>query len=193
MPDLRHFDDRMVEFACSAQLALVQVCDWTRWVTFVYPASNQATKFCQGAAMSLNAPYDTGNIFAKILRGEMSCARIYEDDHALAFLDIFPRTPGHTLVIPKLETTNLLTFPTDQFGPFMASVQIVAKAVRAAFNADGLTLLQFNGDSGGQSVFHFHFHVIPRIKGVTLTGHEASPMAAPDVLDQHQKLILAQF
>ncbi|MEN9855639.1 MAG: hypothetical protein RLZZ157_765 [Pseudomonadota bacterium] len=143
--------------------------------------------------MSLTAPYDDTNIFAKILRGDMTCTKVYEDAHALAFLDIFPRAAGHTLVIPKLAVTNLLTFPAEHFGPYMTSVQIVAKAIQSAFAADGLTMLQFNGDAGGQSVFHFHFHLIPRIKGVMLSAHEASPMAKPETLEAHQKTILAHF
>jgi histidine triad (HIT) family protein len=143
--------------------------------------------------MSLDNAYDTNNIFAKILRGEMPCRKVYEDEHALAFLDIFPQGPGHTLVIPKVAATNLLTFPTEALGPYMASVQKVAGAVQRAFEADGITLFQFNGAAGGQSVFHLHFHVIPRHTGVELIGHGKSGMASNEILQPHRDAILAQL
>lgn len=141
--------------------------------------------------MSLIDAYDPNNIFAKILRGEMPCWKVYEDDYVLGFLDIFPQGPGHTLVIPKIAATNLLTFPSDAFGPYMSSVQKVAKAVQRAFEADGITVLQFNGTAGGQTVFHLHFHIIPRHEGTGLIGHGQSGMADQDLLASHQRAILA--
>jgi histidine triad (HIT) family protein len=141
--------------------------------------------------MSLAIDYDPNNIFAKILRGEMPCWKVYEDDHALAFLDIFPQGPGHTLVIPKIAATNLLTFPSDAFGSYMASVQRVARGVEKAFAADGITVFQFNGAAGGQTVFHLHFHIIPRHEGVALIGHGKSGMADNSILQQHRDLIVA--
>lgn len=141
--------------------------------------------------MSLSSAYDDNNIFAKILRAEMPCWKVYEDDHALAFLDIFPQGPGHTLVIPKVAASNLLTFPADQFGSYMASLQKVADGVAQAFEADGITVFQFNGAAGGQTVFHLHFHIIPRHDGVSLIGHGKSMMAGNDVLERHRDLILA--
>jgi histidine triad (HIT) family protein len=146
-----------------------------------------------GDAMSLDSGYDPNNIFAKILRGEMPCWKVYEDEHALAFLDIFPQGPGHTLVIPKIAATNLLTFPASSFGPYMTSVQNVAKAVQSAFESDGITVFQFNGAAGGQTVFHLHFHIIPRHEGVGLIGHGKSGKANNQDLEQHRDLILAQF
>jgi histidine triad (HIT) family protein len=143
--------------------------------------------------MTLDAAYDPNNIFAKILRGEMPCWKVYEDDYALAFLDIFPQGPGHTLVIPKISATNLLTFPADGFGPFMASVQKVARAVATAFEADGVTVFQFNGAAGGQTVFHLHFHIIPRHDGVSLAGHGKSGMASNETLEPHRDAIVAQL
>lgn len=143
--------------------------------------------------MKLNDPYDTNNIFAKILRGEMPCWKVYEDDHALAFLDIFPQGPGHTLVIPKIAATNLLTYPADSFGPYMASVQRVARAVQSGFDADGITVFQFNGAAGGQTVFHLHFHIIPRHDGVGLIGHGKSSMAHNDTLEAHRDAIVAKL
>jgi histidine triad (HIT) family protein len=143
--------------------------------------------------MSLTSAYDPNNIFAKILRGEMACWKVYEDDHVLAFLDIFPQGPGHTLVIPKVAATNLLNFPPDQFGAYMTSVQKVAQHVQKAFDADGITVFQFNGAAGGQSVFHLHFHVIPRHEGVGLIGHGKSAMADTASLERHRDAITATF
>lgn len=141
--------------------------------------------------MSLDLAYDPNNIFAKILRGDMPCWKVYEDEHALAFLDIFPQGPGHTLVIPKVGATNLLTFPHEAFGPYMESLQRVAHGVQKAFLSDGLTVFQFNGAAGGQTVFHLHFHLIPRHEGVGLAGHGKSPMADNDTLGAHRDLIIA--
>jgi histidine triad (HIT) family protein len=141
--------------------------------------------------MSLNNAYDPDNIFAKILRGEMPCWKVYEDEYALAFLDIFPQGPGHTLVIPKIAATNLMTFPTDALGPYTASVQRVARGVEKAFAADGITVFQFNGAAGGQTVFHLHFHIIPRHEGLGLIGHGKSGMANNGILEQHRDLIVA--
>ena len=112
--------------------------------------------------------YDPQNIFAKILLGEMPCFRVFEDDVALAFMDIMPRAEGHTLVIPKTPARNLLDMPPDALGPFMQRVQRVANAVTTAMQADGLTLQQFNEAAGGQVVFHLHFHLLPRWDGVAL-------------------------
>jgi histidine triad (HIT) family protein len=141
--------------------------------------------------MSLDVAYDSTNIFAKILRGEMPCWKVYEDDHALAFLDIFPQGPGHTLVIPKIAATNLLTFPSDAFGAYMASVQHVAQGVQKAFDAEGVTVFQFNGAAGGQTVFHLHFHIIPRHEGIGLIGHGNSGMAANEILHVNRDAIVA--
>jgi histidine triad (HIT) family protein len=141
--------------------------------------------------MSLDGAYDTNNIFAKILRGEMPCWKVYEDDYALAFLDIFPQGAGHTLVIPKIAATNLLTFPVAELGTYMARVQTIAIAVQKAFAAEGVTVFQFNGKAGGQTVFHLHFHVIPRHWGVGLANHGASAMADDATLQAHRDAIVA--
>ena len=115
--------------------------------------------------------YDPNNIFAKILRGEIPCNKVYEDDHVLSFMDIMPRGDGHTLVIPKLPARNILDLPAEAFAPLMAGVQKVARAAKKALNADGITLQQFSEPAGGQVVFHIHFHVIPRWDGVKLRPH----------------------
>lgn len=112
--------------------------------------------------------YDPNNIFAKILRGEIPAYKVYEDEIALAFMDIMPRTEGHVLVIPKAPARGLLDIEPGALAALMPRVQHVAKAARTAFAADGLTLQQFNESAGGQVVFHLHFHILPRWDGVAL-------------------------
>ncbi|MBU6372834.1 MAG: HIT family protein [Alphaproteobacteria bacterium] len=128
--------------------------------------------------MSLTGAYDDDNIFAKILRGEMPCVKVFEDDVALAFMDIFPQSRGHTLVIPKgVRARNFLDLPPETVGPYLARVQRVAQAVTTALSPDGVVVLQFNGAPAGQTVFHLHFHVIPRWEGEAMKGHGAAPKA----------------
>ena len=115
--------------------------------------------------------YDQSNIFAKILRGEIPCVKIYEDEAALAFMDIMPRADGHALVIPKVPARGILDMPPERLGPYMQAVQKVAAAVKTGMKAEGLTLQQFNESAGGQVVFHLHFHVLPRWDGVALRPH----------------------
>lgn len=115
--------------------------------------------------------YDPSNVFARILRGELPCHKIYEDAHVLAFMDIMPQAEGHALVIPKAPSRNLLDADPLVLGQLVAAVQKVARAVKAAYSADGVTVLQYNESAGGQSVFHLHFHVIPRFEGVGLGPH----------------------
>ncbi len=122
--------------------------------------------------MSLEGTYDPDNIFAKILRAEMPAARVFEDDHVLSFMDVFPQAKGHTLVIPKHSTArNFLDEAPEVIGPLMLGAQRVAKAVRAALNPDGIVITQFNGAPAGQTVFHLHVHIIPRWEGVALGRH----------------------
>ncbi|MEO0881715.1 MAG: HIT family protein [Pseudomonadota bacterium] len=128
--------------------------------------------------MPLHAPYDPDNIFAKILRGEMPAVKVFEDDTALAFMDVFPQAEGHTLVIPKgVEARNFLDMPTDKLGSYIDRVQTVARAVENALSPDGIVITQFNGSVAGQTVFHLHFHIIPRKEGVPLGRHGAGGMA----------------
>ena len=132
--------------------------------------------------MSLDGTYDPGNIFAKILRGEMPAVRVFENDDVLAFLDVFPQAQGHTLVIPKHSTArNFLDEVPEVIGPLMLGVQRVARAVRIALNPDGLMISQFNGAPAGQTVFHLHVHIIPRWEGVAL-GRHGQGMADMDEL-----------
>ena len=132
--------------------------------------------------MALHGDYDTDNIFAKMLRGEMPCVKVFEDDVALAFMDIFPQAEGHTLVIPKdVKARNFLELKPKKIGPYMERVQTVAKAVEKALKPDGLRIVQFNGAPAGQTVFHLHFHVIPRWSDKALSGHASGQMA--DIAD----------
>jgi histidine triad (HIT) family protein len=112
--------------------------------------------------------YDNNNVFAKILRGEFPCYKVYEDDHVLAFLDIMPRAPGHTLVIPKTPARNLLDVKPDDLAHVAHAAQKIARAAMTAFKADGITLQQFSEPAGGQVVFHLHMHVMPRHDGIAL-------------------------
>lgn len=128
--------------------------------------------------MSLAGTYDDANIFAKILRGEMPCVRVFEDDVALAFMDIFPQAEGHTLVIPKgVAARNFLDLPDAAVGPYMARVQRLARGVATALKPDGVLIVQYNGAPAGQTVFHLHFHIIPRYEGQSLKGHGVAPKA----------------
>src|SRR5712691_7368355 len=127
--------------------------------------------------------YDSNNIFAKILRGELPCYKIYEDDKALAFLDIMPRAPGHALVLPKAAARNILDVGADDFAHVMKVAQKIAKVSVEVFHADGVTLNQYSESAGGQVVFHLHVHVIPRKDGIALKP-PASVKESPDVLKE---------
>jgi len=137
------------------------------------------------------ANYDPNNVFAKILRGELPCHKVYEDDRAFAFLDIMPRATGHTLVIPKAPARNILDIAPGDLAHVMAVAQKIAKVAMQAFGADGVTIQQFNEPAGGQVVFHLHVHVIPRRDGVQLKP-PATFKEEPAVLaDQALKLAAA--
>ncbi|MBX3539649.1 MAG: HIT family protein [Chelatococcus sp.] len=132
--------------------------------------------------------YDPNNIFAKIIRGVLPCERVYEDQHTLAFMDIMPQGDGHVLVVPKSAARNMLDVDPAALGPLMTSVQKLAKGVKAAFDADGVAVMQFNESASGQTVFHIHMHVIPRWEGVPLRGHTGA-MADPDLLKSQAEKI----
>jgi histidine triad (HIT) family protein len=133
-------------------------------------------------------PYDATNVFAKILRAEIPSHRVFEDADTIAFMDVMPMGPGHTLVVPKAPCRNLLDADPAVLARLLPVAQIVARATRSAFRADGITVLQYNEAAGGQSVFHLHFHVIPRFTGVALTPHTGA-MADPQVLAAHAQLV----
>jgi len=128
--------------------------------------------------------YDPNNIFAKILRGELPSHKVYEDDRAFAFLDIMPRAPGHTLVIPKAPARNILDVKPDDLAHVMAVAQKIAQTGMKVFAADGVTVQQFNERAGGQVVFHLHVHIIPRTEGVPLKP-PASYKEDASVLSDH--------
>jgi histidine triad (HIT) family protein len=132
--------------------------------------------------------YDPNNIFAKILRGEIPAFKVHEDEHTLAFMDAMPQSRGHTLVIPKVEARNLFDVDPQMLSTLIRTTQRVAKAVRAAFNPDGMRIIQFNEPAAGQTVFHIHFHIVPCYEGQSLKEH-AREMADKAVLAQHAELI----
>jgi len=134
--------------------------------------------------------YDQNNIFAKILRGELPCHKVYEDDKAFAFLDIMPRAPGHTLVLPKAPARNILDIAPDDLAHVMQVAQKIARAGIKAFGADGVTVQQFNESAGGQVVFHLHVHVIPRKDNLPLKA-PASFKEEPEVLKEHAAKLAA--
>jgi histidine triad (HIT) family protein len=136
------------------------------------------------------ADYDTNNLFAKILRGELPAYKVYEDDKALAFLDIMPRSPGHTLVLPKSPARNLIDVAPADLAHVHQVAQKIAKAAMETFDAEGITIQQFNERAGGQVVFHLHVHVIPRKEGIAMKP-PASEKEKPEVLAEHAEKLKA--
>ena len=133
--------------------------------------------------MSIHGQYDPDNIFAKILRGDMPCVRVFEDEHTLAFMDVFPQTRGHMLVIHKTETArNLMDVSALGLTQIMATVQRLTSAAKTALKPDGIVVTQFNGAPAGQTVFHLHVHIIPRYEGVQTAPHASGKMADMDAL-----------
>lgn len=134
--------------------------------------------------MSLDGFYDLNNVFARIARGEIPSAKVYEDDATLAFMDVFPQSCGHTLVIHKSsQARNLLEISAGDLTAVMGTVQRVAQAVRTALRPDGLMISQFNGAASGQTIYHLHFHIIPRWDGQPLGRHGDGAMANPADLE----------
>jgi histidine triad (HIT) family protein len=132
--------------------------------------------------MSLDGHYDPDNIFIRIMRGELPCAKVFEDEETFAFMDAFPQGKGHSLVIHKRsKARNLLDAEPEILTPMMATVQRVAKATRRALQPDGLAVMQFNGAVSGQTIFHLHFHIIPRWEGVALGRHAAGMAEAGEL------------
>ncbi|WKL20990.1 HIT family protein [Agrobacterium tumefaciens] len=134
--------------------------------------------------------YDDNNIFAKILRGEIPSHKLYEDEHTLAFMDVMPQAPGHLLVVPKIGSRNLLDADPEVLAKTIPVVQKLAVAAKEAFDADGVFVAQFNEPAAGQTVFHLHFHVIPRKEGEPLRPHSGA-MADGEVLKAHAEKIKA--
>lgn len=139
----------------------------------------------------MTSGYDSNNIFAKILRSELPCHRVFETADVLAFMDIMPRAPGHTLVIPKAAARTLLDMTPTSLGALILGVQTVAAAVKTAMKADGLTIQQFNESAGGQVVFHLHFHVIPRWEGEAMRPHTAQMAPVEELVAHAARIRLA--
>ena len=139
----------------------------------------------------MTAPaYDPSNVFGKILRGELPSQKLYEDDATIAIMDVMPTADGHTLVIPKTPARNILDADPESLKRLVVTVQKLAKAVKTAFQADGVAVYQFNEAASGQSVFHLHFHIVPRFEGVAVKPH-GSKMEDPAVLAANAEKIRA--
>ncbi|MEN3146090.1 HIT family protein [Neorhizobium sp. IRAMC:178] len=136
--------------------------------------------------------YDSNNIFGKILRGEIPCHRVYEDDDTLAFMDVMPQSPGHLLVVPKAPSRNILDADPAVLSKVIPVVQKLAKAAKEAFEADGISVIQFNEPAAGQTVYHLHFHVVPRYEGQPLKPHSGQ-MENNDVLAANAEKIIGEL
>jgi histidine triad (HIT) family protein len=136
------------------------------------------------------AEYESDNIFAKILRGDLPAQKVYEDESTLAFMDVMPRGDGHTLVIPKAPSRNVLEMEEADLAPLFKTVQMVARAVKAGLGAEGVTIQQFNESAGGQVIFHTHVHILPRWTDTPLKPHTGQ-MEKPEVLAAHAEKIRA--
>ena len=135
--------------------------------------------------MSLQTTYDADNIFAKIIRGEMACVKLLETDEILAFMDVFPQSDGHCLIVHKQATaTNLFDIDAESLGAIINAVQKVAGAVTDGLNPDGVRIAQFNGASAGQTVYHLHFHVIPVYENTPLGAHAGGGPAETEALEK---------
>ncbi|EXF44040.1 HIT family protein [Pseudomonas sp. BAY1663] len=143
--------------------------------------------------MSLTTPYDPQNIFAQIIRGDAPCYKLYEDDDVLAFLDLFPQSFGHTLVIPKRSAAcNILDVDSEALCKVMKVVQRLARVLVDELQPDGVQVAQFNGAPAGQSVFHIHMHIVPRYAGEGLAVH-AAHKADPAELEKLQARLLRRI
>lgn len=141
--------------------------------------------------MGLDGLYDRENIFAKMVRGEFNCHKVYEDEFVLSFMDAFPQARGHVLVVPKVEARNILDIAPDELANLITRVQKIAIGMKKALNPDGISMFQFSGAAGGQSVFHLHFHLVPRVEGALLKGHGTFDSANPEELAELAKEISA--
>ena len=139
--------------------------------------------------MSIDATYDRENIFAKIIRGEIPNSTVYEDEEVLSFMDVFPQSEGHTLVIAKnVEAVNFLDIPSRDLEGLINRTQHIARAVKEALSPDGIRIMQFNGEAAGQTVFHLHFHIIPIWHDRTLGAHGTEPADAQTLREVAAKI-----
>lgn len=139
----------------------------------------------------MNTLYDPENIFAKILKGDIPSHAVYEDDFSYAFMDVMPQAPGHVLVVPKAASRNLLDADPETLAKVMPIVQKIARAAKEAFEADGIFVAQFNEPAAGQTVFHLHFHIIPRKHGVDMTPHSGKMEDSAVLAANAQKVRMA--
>jgi histidine triad (HIT) family protein len=143
--------------------------------------------------MSLDGDYDRDNVFARILRGELPCAKVYEDADVFAFMDLYPQSRGHFLVVSKTShARNLLDVEPAALERLILGVQRLARAARSALKPDGIVVTQFNGAPAGQTVFHLHFHVLPRFEGERVQGHAEGAPADPEELQRLAEAIAAE-
>lgn len=144
--------------------------------------------------MTLYAPYDPDNIFARILRGQIPSVKVWEDDDVLVFMDVFPQSEGHTLVIPKRsQARNLLEIAPDDLAKVVAATRRTARAIEKALKPEGFAIFQYNGEAGGQTVFHLHFHIVPRWVDRPMKGHGHAPMAGTETLRSLADRIAAEL
>jgi histidine triad (HIT) family protein len=133
--------------------------------------------------MTLHAAYDPDNVFAKILRGQIPSVKVWEDDDVLVFMDVFPQSEGHVLIISKTSIARtLLEIEPEALQKVVSATQRTARAIQKALKPDGFSVFQYNGEAGGQTVFHLHFHIVPRWSGRQMKGHGHAPMADTEAL-----------
>ena len=135
--------------------------------------------------------YDKNNIFAKILRGEAECVKVLENSKVLAFMDVMPQAPGHTLIIPKYETSDLLNLPEDYMQPMLKATKEIAIAVKKVYSPTGVMIIQLNGADAGQTVFHLHFHVIQRSEGLDYKFHARDVESMDKLESEAEKIRIA--
>ena len=133
--------------------------------------------------------YDDDNIFAKILNGDAECVKVLENDFILAFMDVMPQAPGHTLVIPKYKTENLLNLDLNYFSPILEATQKIASSIKKVYSPTGVMVLQLNGAEAGQTVFHLHFHIIQRSEGLNYKFHSSEPRSFKELQKEADKII----
>tara|TARA_B100000927_G_scaffold255067_1_gene221629 strand:+ start:1032 stop:1448 length:417 start_codon:yes stop_codon:yes gene_type:complete len=132
--------------------------------------------------------YNKENIFAKIIKGEADCVKILENDYILSFMDVMPQTPGHTLLIPKYDTEDIFNLPEDYFIHLMDAKKRIARAIKNAYEPTGVMIMQLNGEEAGQTVFHLHFHIIPRKEGLNYKFHSSEPVNFNELEKEAKKI-----
>ena len=135
--------------------------------------------------------YDDQNVFAQILRGEIPCFEVFRDDRSFAFLDIMPRSPGHTLVIPRAPARGILDIADDDLAAVARTAKRVAIAAMRAFDAEGIILQQFSEPASGQVVFHLHMHVMPVRSGVELLPAQTRKEDMAVLADHARRMVAA--